>query len=58
MCGVDQWELSHLGGRLSGWLVNDIQTVQRSNGAQGIERLYRDSKADVPVPAGWTTEGP
>jgi len=56
---VDQWELAHLGGKLSGWLVNDIQMVQKhGNSAQDIGQLYRDCKARVPIPAGWTSQGP
>ncbi|HET9893377.1 MAG TPA: hypothetical protein VFQ44_00325 [Streptosporangiaceae bacterium] len=56
---VYEWELSHLGGKLSGWLVRDIRSVQgHGNRDQHIERLYSDCKSRVPVPAGWNLEGP
>jgi hypothetical protein len=58
-CWDDQWELAHLGGKLSGWLENDIQMVQKhGSSAQDIGQLYRDCKARVPIPAGWTSQGP
>ena len=60
---VDQWELSHLGGKLSGWLVKDLQAAQKhNNSAQGLARAsvrtLRDCNAKVPVPPGWSHQGP
>lgn len=56
---VDQWELSHLGGKLSDWLVKNIRAVQQHpNNVQDLSQLARDCKAKVPLPPGWTDEGP
>ena len=56
---VDQWEISHLGGKLPGWLVKDIQAAQQHIGnVKDLEQIYRDCRANVPIPSGWTNQGP
>lgn len=56
---IDQWELSHLGGKLSSWLVQDIRAVQQHpDSTQDLSQFYDDCKAKVSIPADWNDEGP